>query len=106
MPRSSPTAPASRSARWSYVTVIEVALIVSVMLAAPPDKAGLARDTIFSAVMIVCNGIVGLCLLCGGPPPRTGIPGSRREHRAGATGRSHHPHHGPAERRDDCARPM
>lgn len=48
------------------VTVIEAALIVSVMLAAPAEKAGLARDTVFAAVMIVCNGIVGLCLLLGG----------------------------------------
>jgi Ca2+:H+ antiporter len=48
------------------VTIIEVALIVSVMLAAPAEKAGLARDTVFAAVMIVCNGIVGLCLLWGG----------------------------------------
>lgn len=48
------------------VTVIETALIVSVMIAAPADKAGLARDTVFAAVMIVCNGIVGLCLLAGG----------------------------------------
>ena len=48
------------------VTIIEVALIVSVMLAAPAEKAGLPRDTVFAAVMIVCNGIVGLCLLWGG----------------------------------------
>jgi Ca2+:H+ antiporter len=48
------------------VTIIEVALIISVMVAAPGDKAGLARDTVFAAVMIVCNGIVGLCLLTGG----------------------------------------
>ena len=48
------------------VTVIEVALIVSVMAAGGPDKAGLARDTVFAAVMIICNGIVGLCLLSGG----------------------------------------
>jgi Ca2+:H+ antiporter len=48
------------------VTVIETALIVSAMLAAPADNAGLARDTIFAAVMIVCNGIVGACLLWGG----------------------------------------
>jgi Ca2+:H+ antiporter len=48
------------------VTVIEVALIVSVMVAAPAEKAGLARDTVFAVVMIVCNGIVGLCLLWGG----------------------------------------
>lgn len=48
------------------VTVIEVALIVSVMIAVPTGKAGLARDTVFAAVMIVCNGIVGACLLWGG----------------------------------------
>ena len=48
------------------VTVIEVALIVAVMVAAPAEKAGLARDTVFAVVMIVCNGIVGLCLLWGG----------------------------------------
>src|SRR5215472_9237901 len=47
------------------VTIIETALIVSVMIAAPADKAGLARDTVFAAVMIVCNGIVGVCLLWG-----------------------------------------
>jgi Ca2+:H+ antiporter len=48
------------------VTIIEVALIVSVMIAHPAEKVGLARDTVFSAVMLVCNGIVGLCLLVGG----------------------------------------
>jgi Ca2+:H+ antiporter len=48
------------------VTVIETALIVSVMISAPVEKAGLARDTVFAAVMIVCNGIVGACLLWGG----------------------------------------
>jgi Ca2+:H+ antiporter len=48
------------------VTIIEVALIVSVMLGSPAETAALARDTVFAAVMIVCNGIVGLCLLWGG----------------------------------------
>lgn len=47
------------------VTVIEVALIVS-MIIGTPGSATLARDTVFAAVMIVCNGIVGLCLLVGG----------------------------------------
>jgi len=47
------------------VTVIETALIVSVMVAAPAENAALPRDTIFAVVMIVCNGIVGLCLLLG-----------------------------------------
>src|SRR5262245_6338882 len=48
------------------VTVIETALIVSVMITAPAEKAGLARDTVFAVVMIVCNGMVGACLLWGG----------------------------------------
>ena len=48
------------------ITIIEVALIVSVMISAPEEKAGLARDTVFAAVMIVMNGIVGLCFLLGG----------------------------------------
>ena len=48
------------------VTVIEVALIVSIMVAGGPEKAGLPRDTVFAAVMIICNGLVGICLLAGG----------------------------------------
>ena len=47
------------------VTVIEVALIASIMLG---DKSApaLARDTVFAVVMIVCNGLVGICVLIGG----------------------------------------
>lgn len=48
------------------VTVIEVALIVSLMLAGGETAATLARDTIFAAIMIILNGMVGLCLLVGG----------------------------------------
>jgi Ca2+:H+ antiporter len=48
------------------VTVIEVALIVSLMLSGGEAAAALARDTIFAAVMIILNGMVGLCLLVGG----------------------------------------
>jgi Ca2+:H+ antiporter len=48
------------------VTVIEVGLIVSIMIVGGTNTAGLARDTIFATVMIVCNGIVGVCLLAGG----------------------------------------
>jgi Ca2+:H+ antiporter len=48
------------------VTVIEVALIVSVMLSGGPEKAGLPRDTVFAAIMICSGAIVGLCLLVGG----------------------------------------
>lgn len=47
------------------VTVIEVALIVVMMVTGGTDTARLARDTVFAAVMIVCNGIIGLCLLAG-----------------------------------------
>lgn len=47
------------------VTVIEVALIVALMLAAGAAAATLARDTVFAAIMIILNGVVGLCLLAG-----------------------------------------
>jgi Ca2+:H+ antiporter len=47
------------------ITIIEVALIVTMMLGGP-DKATLPRDTIFSTIMIICNGVVGVCLLIGG----------------------------------------
>ncbi len=48
------------------VTVIEVALIVTLMVSGGKDTSTLARDTVFAAVMITCNGIVGLCLFVGG----------------------------------------
>lgn len=48
------------------VTVIEVSLIVSLMTSGGGDAATLARDTVFAAIMIILNGIVGLCLLAGG----------------------------------------
>lgn len=48
------------------VTVIEVGLIVSLMTNDTADSAVVARDTVFSAVIIVTNGIVGVCLLLGG----------------------------------------
>ncbi|MEV2256309.1 ionic transporter y4hA [Streptomyces sp. NPDC050147] len=47
------------------VTVIEVALIVTLMIDGGDKSATLARDTVFAAVMITCNGIIGLCLLVG-----------------------------------------
>jgi Ca2+:H+ antiporter len=47
------------------VTVIEVALIVTLMVSGGPDTASLARDTVFAAVMITTNGIVGISLLLG-----------------------------------------
>ncbi len=48
------------------VTVIEVALIVTLMMAGGAGAAAVARDTVFSAIMIICTGVVGLCLLVGG----------------------------------------
>jgi Ca2+:H+ antiporter len=48
------------------VTVIEVGLIVSMMMNDTPDSAVVARDTVFAAVVIVTNGILGVCLLVGG----------------------------------------
>jgi Ca2+:H+ antiporter len=45
------------------VTVIEVALIVTLMVSGGDKSASLARDTVFSAVIITCSGIIGLSLL-------------------------------------------
>jgi Ca2+:H+ antiporter len=50
----------------SAVTIIEVALIASVMLGDPDGSPTLARDTVFAVVMTVCNGLAGLCILVGG----------------------------------------
>jgi Ca2+:H+ antiporter len=47
------------------VTAIEVALIVSLMLSGGEATAALARDTVFAAIMIILNGMVGVCLLLG-----------------------------------------
>jgi Ca2+:H+ antiporter len=47
------------------VTIIEVALIVTLTVSGGPETATLARDTVFAAAMITCNGIVGLSLLLG-----------------------------------------
>ncbi|MGB9043439.1 MAG: ionic transporter y4hA [Pseudolabrys sp.] len=47
------------------VTVIEVALIESIVLT-PGSSPALARDTVFAVIMIVCNGLVGVCVLWGG----------------------------------------
>lgn len=47
------------------VTSIEVALIVSLMIAGGEATTGLARDTVFAAVMLILNGMVGICLLAG-----------------------------------------
>ena len=47
------------------VTIIELGLIVTLMSAGGPDAATLARDTVFAAVMIILNGLLGICILIG-----------------------------------------
>lgn len=48
------------------ITVIEVALIISLMVAGGPEAETLPRDTVLAAIMLILNGIIGLCLLIGG----------------------------------------
>jgi len=48
------------------VTAIEAALILSMMIAGDEQTAVLARDAIYAAVMIICTGVVGACILFGG----------------------------------------
>jgi Ca2+:H+ antiporter len=48
------------------VTAIESSLILSMMLAGGEEMAVLARDALFAAVMIICTGVIGFCLLLGG----------------------------------------
>jgi Ca2+:H+ antiporter len=48
-----------------YGTLV-LALAVTLMVTGGAEAAALARDTVFAAVMIILNGIIGLCLLVGG----------------------------------------
>ena len=48
------------------VTAIETAHILSMMIAGGEELAALPRDAIYAAVMIICTGVVGLCVLVGG----------------------------------------
>lgn len=48
------------------VTLIEVALMVALMISGGAETSMLARDTVFATIMIILNGLVGLCLLVGG----------------------------------------
>jgi Ca2+:H+ antiporter len=59
------------------VTIIEVALIVSMMLSGGAGGELIARDTVFAAIIIVCNGVIGLAILLGGM--RHGAPEFRVE---------------------------
>lgn len=47
------------------VTIIEVALIVSIMLSAGEDGGLIARDSVFAVIMIVMNGVIGISILLG-----------------------------------------
>ncbi|MFI7431735.1 calcium:proton antiporter [Micromonospora sp. NPDC049836] len=55
------------------VTVIEVGLIVTLMISGGDKTQALARDTVFAAVMITCNGILGLSLLLGALRDRVAV---------------------------------
>ena len=46
------------------VTIIELALIVSLMLAGEPSPT-LPRDTVHAVVMLVLNGLAGACIVAG-----------------------------------------
>lgn len=48
------------------ITIIEVSIIVSLMVAGEGDTLTLARDTVYAATMLILNGIMGLCLFIGG----------------------------------------
>lgn len=47
------------------ITILEVGLIVSLMMAGGSKTATLPRDTVFAAIMLILNGILGACLLAG-----------------------------------------
>lgn len=47
------------------ITTIEVGLILSIMITGGPEKAATARDTIYSALMIITTGVMGACLFVG-----------------------------------------
>ncbi len=48
------------------VTIIEAALILSLMAVGGPAAAGIARDTVFAAIMIILTGLIGMCMVIGG----------------------------------------
>lgn len=48
------------------ITILEVGLIISFMLSGSEGALTYARDTVFAAVMLILNGILGVCILVGG----------------------------------------
>ena len=47
------------------ITILEVAIIISLMVAGGDNAMTYARDTVFAAVMLILNGILGVCMLVG-----------------------------------------
>lgn len=48
------------------ITIIEVSLIIAMMLSGHEGSEFIARDAVFATVMIVVNGVIGLCIFMGG----------------------------------------
>lgn len=48
------------------ITILEVGMIISFMLSGGEGAETYARDTVFAAVMLILNGILGICILIGG----------------------------------------
>ena len=48
------------------VTIIEVSLIIAMMLSGHEGSEFIARDAVFATVMIVVNGVIGMCIFMGG----------------------------------------
>ena len=48
------------------ITILEVSLIISLMIAGGEKAITYARDTVFAAIMLILNGIIGVCIWIGG----------------------------------------
>ena len=48
------------------ITIIETSLIVSLMLTGHEGSEAIARDAVFATVMIIMNGVIGMCIFIGG----------------------------------------
>jgi Ca2+:H+ antiporter len=48
------------------ITIIETTLIVSLMLAGNEGSEVIARDAVFATIMIIMNGVIGMCIFIGG----------------------------------------
>ena len=48
------------------ITILEVSLIISLMIAGGEHATTYARDTVFAAIMLILNGILGVCIWVGG----------------------------------------